>query len=48
MSRPLLLVLVAILAGAVASIMTYYVITDQARDNDALIDWHPHQPALGR
>jgi hypothetical protein len=48
MPRPLLLVLVAILAGIAASIVTYHVITDRNRADDAMMDWHPHQPALGR
>jgi hypothetical protein len=44
----LLVILVAILAGIAASIVTYHVIADQKRADDAMMDWHPHQPAFGR
>lgn len=49
MSKSLLLVFVAILAGIAASFVTYRMIIDQhsVADRD-MLDWHPHQPALGR
>jgi hypothetical protein len=49
MSRPLLLVLVAILAGVAASIATVRIVSDQHSEDDRdMLDWHPHEPTFGR
>jgi hypothetical protein len=49
MSRPLLLVLVAIFAGVAASVTTVRMMSDQHSVGDRdMLDWHPHQPSFGR